>query len=150
MEDASWRKVLDVNLTGPYLMSKRFARRVIDAGSRGKIVNISSKSGFQVTTGGHGHYATAKAGVNMLTRVLARELSGKGIVVSGVAPGMVRTPLNEEKWAQPGMTEYYLKRLPLGRFAEPAEIGFLVAFLLSDKSDNINGAVVDCTGGMLI
>jgi 3-oxoacyl-[acyl-carrier protein] reductase len=150
MPDESWKRVIEVNLNGPFMVSMRFARQLVKSGSRGKIVNVSSKSAFQVTTGGHTHYATAKAGINMLTQSLARELSEKGIIVSGVAPGIVRTPLNEEKFARLGQTEYYMKRLPLGRFAEPEEIGYLVAFLLSDKSDNINGTIVDTTGGMLI
>jgi len=150
MEDDSWKRVMDVNLNGPYMLCKRIARHIIEEGRRGKIVNISSKSAFQVSTSGHGHYATAKAGINMLTRVLARELSGRGIVVSGVAPGFVATPLNADKLANEETRAYYRNRLPLGRWAEPEEIGWLVTFLLSDKSDNINGAVVDCTGGMLI
>jgi glucose 1-dehydrogenase len=86
----------------------------------------------------------------MLTRALARELTGKGVRVVGVAPGMVRTPINEDKWRKEGMFDSYVSRIPVGRFAEPREIGQLVAFLCSDKAFNIVGTTVDCTGGMLI
>ena len=91
-----------------------------------------------------------EAGINMLTRTFARELSPKGIRVVAIAPGMVRTPINEDKWSQDGMEEYYMKRIPVGRLAEPIEIGHLVAFLASNKAANITGTVVDVTGGMLI
>ena len=148
--DASWRQVLDVNLTGPFMLAKRVAQHLLSRQGSGRIVNISSNSGFRYTTPGHGHYAVSKAGLNMLTAVLARELSGQGITAVGVAPGVVETPLNEDKRSDPELRAYYESRIPIGRFARPAEIGYLVAFLLSDKAANINGTVVDCSGGMLI
>ncbi len=150
MSDSSWDRVIDVNLNGPFYLARRVARHLVESGRRGTIVNISSKSGFQLNTGGHGHYATAKAGMAMLTRALARELTGKGVRVVGVAPGMVRTPINEDKWRREGLFDSYVSRIPVGRFAEPREIGHLVAFLCSDKAFNIVGTTVDCTGGMLI
>lgn len=150
MSDGSWERVIDVNLNGPFYLSRRVAGHLVQAGQPGTIVNISSKSGFQVNTGGHAHYATAKAGVAMLTRVLARELTARGIRVVGVAPGMVRTPINEDKWRRDGLLDSYVSRIPVGRFAEPRELGYLVAFLCSDKAFNIVGTTVDCTGGMLI
>ena len=150
MEDDRWERVIATNLNGPYLLSKRVALRMRNAGLHGVIVNVSSKSAFQYNTPGHAHYASAKAGLNMLTRTFARELTSDRIRVVGIAPGMVRTPMNEDKWSQDGMTEYYMKRIPVGRLAEPVEIGHLVAFLASDKAANINGTTVDITGGMLI
>ena len=150
MSDANWDRVIDINLNGPFYLSRRVAGHLVEAGRQGTIVNISSKSGFQLNTGGHAHYATAKAGVAMLTRALARELTGKGVRVVGVAPGMVRTPINEDKWRREGLLDSYVSRIPAGRFAEPREIGYLVAFLCSDKAFNVVGTTVDCTGGMLI
>jgi NAD(P)-dependent dehydrogenase (short-subunit alcohol dehydrogenase family) len=73
--DSAWDRVIDINLNGPFYLARRVARHLVEAGRRGTIVNISSKSGFQLSTGGHAHYATAKAGVAMLTRALARELT---------------------------------------------------------------------------
>ena len=150
MPDANWRRVIDINLNGPYLLAKRVARQMIDAGRRGSIINISSKSAFQYNTGGHAHYATAKAGINMLTRTLARELSPHGIRVNALAPGMVRTPINEDKWSDPELYKSYVARIPAGRFALPVEIGHAVAFLASDKSFHCIGTVLDVTGGMLL
>jgi len=150
MSDANWDRVIDINLNGPFYLARRVARQLVEAGRQGTIVNVSSKSGFQLSTGGHAHYATAKAGVAMLTRALARELTGKGVRVVGVAPGMVRTPINEDKWRRDGLLDSYVSRIPAGRFAEARELGYLVAFLCSDKAFNIVGTTVDCTGGMLI
>jgi 3-oxoacyl-[acyl-carrier protein] reductase len=150
ISDESWGRVIDINLNGPFYLARRVAKHLVEAGRRGTIVNICSKSGFQLNTGGHAHYATAKAGLAMLTRALARELTAKGVRVVGVAPGMVRTPINEDKWRKEGLLDSYVSRIPVGRFAEPREIGHLVAFLCSDKAFNIVGTTVDCTGGMLI
>jgi NAD(P)-dependent dehydrogenase (short-subunit alcohol dehydrogenase family) len=73
-----------------------------------------------------------------------------GIRVNGIAPGMVRTPINEDKWADPELKKSYEARIPSGRFAQPIEIGYAAAFLASEKSYNIMGTVLDVTGGMLI
>ncbi len=150
MPDKNWTRVIDINLNGAYLLSKRVVRSMIEQKTQGVIINMSSKSGFQCNTGGHGHYTTAKAGLNMMTRSLAREISSYGIRVVGIAPGMVRTPINEDKWNHDGLMDAYLERIPVGRFAEPIEIGYLAAFLASDKATNITGTTVDSTGGMLI
>ncbi|MBF9016686.1 MULTISPECIES: SDR family NAD(P)-dependent oxidoreductase [unclassified Oceanispirochaeta] len=150
MDDSRWERVIDINLNGPYMLSKRVVNKMVEAGKKGVIVNLSSKSAFQYNTGGHAHYATAKAGINMLTRSMAREVSADGIRVVAIAPGMVRTPMNEDKWSQDGMEDYYIKRIPVGKLTEPIEVGYLVAFLASGKAANITGSVVDITGGMLI
>jgi NAD(P)-dependent dehydrogenase (short-subunit alcohol dehydrogenase family) len=150
MPDGNWERVIDINLNGPFMLSKRVARHMVEKGIRGSIVNLSSKSGFLYNTAGHAHYATAKAGINMMTRTLQRELAPNGIRVNGIAPGMVRTPINEDKWTDPELKKAYEARIPSGRFAQPIEIGYAVAFLSSEKSYNIMGAVLDVTGGMLI
>ncbi len=150
MPDEHWARVIDINLNGAYMLSKRVVRSMIERKIAGVIINMSSKSGIQCSTGGHGHYTTAKAGLNMLTRSLAREISHHGIRVVGIAPGMVRTPINEDKWRLDGLMEEYLERIPVGRFAEPIEIGYLAAFLASPRACNITGTTLDSTGGMLI
>jgi NAD(P)-dependent dehydrogenase (short-subunit alcohol dehydrogenase family) len=150
MPDGNWQRVIDINLNGTFMLSKRVARQMVEKGIRGSIINLSSKSGFQYNTAGHAHYATAKAGVNMMTKTLQRELAPSGIRVNGIAPGMVRTPLNEDKWSDPELKKAYEARIPSGRFALPVEIGYTVAFLASEKSFNIMGTVLDVTGGMLI
>lgn len=150
IEPTEWRRVVDICLSGPAMLAQAVARRMIDSKTAGRIVNISSKSAFQYNTAGHAHYATCKAAINMLTRTLARELSPHGIHVTGVAPGMVETPINRDKWEVEGAREAYEKRIPVGRFATAREIGYLVAFLVSDKAFNITGTTIDATGGMLI
>jgi 3-oxoacyl-[acyl-carrier protein] reductase len=150
MPDENWERVIDIVLNGPLMLSKRAARSMIENKIKGTIINISSKSGFTYNTAGHAHYATAKAGINMMTKTLAREFAPHGIRVNGLAPGMVRTPINEDKWSDPEAMKTYVKRIPAGKFALPVEIGYVIAFLASEKSDNIIGTVLDVTGGMLI
>ena len=150
MPDRNWQKVIDINLNGPFMLCKRVALHMVEKGIKGSIINLSSKSGFLYNTAGHAHYATAKAGINMLTRTLQRELAPHGIRVNGIAPGMVRTPINEDKWTDPELKKSYEARIPSGRFAQPIEIGYAAAFLASEKSFNVMGTVLDVTGGMLI
>lgn len=150
MPDTEWRKVIDVNLTGPFLLSKRACVYYKKAGIRGRVVNITSKSGITVNTEGHAHYVSAKGGLVLLTKALAREFSQYGIIVNGVIPGMVRTPINEDKLSKPEILASYVERIPSGRVSTAQEVGYTVAFLSSNKADFINGACVDVTGGMLI
>lgn len=149
MADETWRKVIDINLTGPFLFCKRFANYLVSNGRKGNIVNITSKSAFKYSTKGHAHYASAKAGLMMLTKALAREYTPYGVNVTGVAPGMVRTPMNTKQLANGG-EERYLKRIPVGRISDPRDVAYTVAFLASDKSEFITGTTIDVTGGMLI
>ncbi|GAK50454.1 3-oxoacyl-(Acyl-carrier-protein) reductase [Candidatus Moduliflexus flocculans] len=148
MDDAAWRKVIDINLTGTFLFSKRVAQYMLASKIKGRIINTTSKSGFTYSTGGHAHYASAKAGVIMFTKALAREISPYGINVTGIAPGMVRTPMNTKELAV--SEAEYVKRIPVGRISEPREVAYTVAFLASDKADFITGTTLDVTGGMLI
>jgi NAD(P)-dependent dehydrogenase (short-subunit alcohol dehydrogenase family) len=150
MPDGNWEKVIDINLNGPFMLCKRVAQHMVAAGIKGSIINLSSKSGITYNTAGHAHYASAKAGIIMMTKTLARELLPHGIRTNAIAPGMVRTPINEDKWNDPELKKSYESRIPSGRFAQPVEIGYLVAFLASEKSFNIMGTVIDVTGGMLI
>jgi NAD(P)-dependent dehydrogenase (short-subunit alcohol dehydrogenase family) len=150
MADSSWHKVIDINLNGPFMLCRRVAQHMVSAGIKGSIINLSSKSAFAYNTAGHAHYASSKAAINMLTKTLARELLPHGIRANAIAPGMVRTPINEDKWSDPELKKSYEARIPSGRFAQPIEIGYAVAFLASEKSYNIMGTVIDITGGMLI
>lgn len=150
MPDDEWKKVIDINLNGTYLFSKRAIMHFLKHNVEGHVVNISSKSGFAVTSPGHAHYATAKGAVTLMTKSLAREFAKKGITVNGVAPGMVRTPLNEDKLSQPEWMKYYEDRIPVGRVSTAKEVANTVAFLASERARYITGTIVDVTGGMLI
>lgn len=148
MRDEEWEEVIRINLTGPFLFSKRFVNYLINNKRKGKIINILSKSAYSVQTPGHAHYAASKGGLHTFTLALAREVSQYGINVVGVIPGMVRTPMNTKQLAV--SEEKYLKRIPVGRISNPREVAYTVAFLASEKADYITGAAYDVTGGMLI
>jgi 3-oxoacyl-[acyl-carrier protein] reductase len=149
MELDQWEKVLRVNLTGHFLFSQRFVRYLVRQKRKGTIINIVSPVAFQGTSGGHSHYAAAKAGLVSLTQSLAREVSSKGIRVVGVAPGIMRTEMTSATIDERG-NEYYLSRIPMGRFASPDEVANVVIFMASDRASYVTGATIDVTGGMLL
>lgn len=148
MDEGEWKKVLDVNLTGPFIFSKKLVNYWLDGNRKGKIVNITSQAAFRGSTTGHAHYAASKAGMVGFTMSLAREVAPYGITVTGVAPGMVRTGMNKDALNE--REQEYLKRIPLGRIADPKEVAYPVIFLSSEKSDYITGCTLDVTGGMLM
>jgi Dehydrogenases with different specificities (related to short-chain alcohol dehydrogenases) len=147
---AEWKKVIEVNLNGAFICCKAVCKQMIKQGHGGHIVNINSKSGISVTSGGHAHYVTSKGGITLLTKAVAREMSGEGIIVNCVVPGMVATPMNQAERDDPKMMEYYINRLPLKKFSDPADIANMVVFLASDRAYHTAGAIVDVTGGLLL
>lgn len=140
---AEFRRIVDVCLTGAFLVLKHAGRRVADGGS---LVTLSSLNGRQ-PGGGLVAYCSAKAGVNMLTQVAALELGGRGVRVNAVAPGLVVTPLTQPAMDIPGIREDYLDNTPLGRSGEPSEIAAALRFLLSEESAWITGESLDINGG---
>jgi 3-oxoacyl-[acyl-carrier protein] reductase len=143
---AQWRKVLDVNLTGQFLMAREFAAHVVrsgaDSGNRGAvIVNLSSIA--RAGNPGQSNYAASKAGLDACTRTWALELARHGIRVGGVAPGVTETGFLE------GFSEEALARLragiPLGRLGHPEEIWRAVRFIL--ENDFFTGRTVEVDGG---
>lgn len=148
MTDEEWEKTVRINLTGPFMFSKRLVKHLIERKSPGKIINIVSQAAFHGSTSGHAHYAAAKGGLVTFTVSLAREVAKHNINVVGVAPGMMRTPMNKKELEE--REAEYVKRIPLGRISDPMEVAYAVAFLSSDKADYITGATIDVTGGMLM
>lgn len=140
---AEFRRVLDVNLTGAFLVIKHAGRGIADGGA---IVTLSSLNARQPGTGMVA-YCAAKAGLVMLTEVAALELGARGIRVNAVSPGLVVTPLTAPAMDIPGVREEYLENTALGRSGEPREIGALIRFLLSDDAAWITGENVDINGG---
>jgi NAD(P)-dependent dehydrogenase (short-subunit alcohol dehydrogenase family) len=138
-----WSRVLDVNLTGPFLTVKHAARRM---GPGGSIVVTASLNGVQPGVG-MGAYCTSKAGVAMLVQVAALELGPAGIRVNAVGPGLVRTGLTEGAFLLPSIVEEYEENTPLGRHASPEEIANVVAFLASDEAGFVSGSLVLADGG---
>jgi NAD(P)-dependent dehydrogenase (short-subunit alcohol dehydrogenase family) len=137
LDVAEWSRVLDVNLTGPYLLIKHAAQHM---GEGGSIVVTASLNAVQAGIG-MGAYCASKAGVAMLVEVAALELGPKGIRVNAVGPGLVRTGLTEGAFALPGIAEEYVENTPLGRYSAPEEIAGLVAFLASDEAGFISGSL---------
>lgn len=148
MSDEDWEKVVRINLTGPFLFSKRVVKRMIAAKRGGRIINVVSQAAFHGSTSGHAHYAAAKGGLVTFSISLAREVAPYGINVTAVAPGMMRTPMNKKELTE--REDKYLERIPLGRIAEPEEVANVVVFLASEKAGYITGATIDVTGGMLM
>ena len=140
---AEFRRVVDVNLTGAFLVIKHAGQRIADGGA---IVTLSSLNARQPGTGMVA-YCAAKAGLVMLTEVAALELGARGIRVNAVSPGLVVTPLTAPAMDIPGVREEYLENTALGRSGEPREIGALIRFLLSDDAAWITGENVDINGG---
>jgi NAD(P)-dependent dehydrogenase (short-subunit alcohol dehydrogenase family) len=143
LDVAEWSRVLDVNLTGPYLLIKHAARRM---GGGGSIVVTASLNAVQAGIG-MGAYCASKAGVAMLVEVAALELGPRGIRVNAVGPGLVRTNLTEGAFALPGIVDEYVENTPLGRHSSPDEIAALVAFLASDEAGFISGSLHLIDGG---
>ncbi len=148
MTEEEWDATFDINLKGAFLTCREAVRRWLDGARGGRIVNVSTQAAFHGSTTGHAHYAASKAGLVNFTVSLAREMAGSGIYVNGVAPGMMRTDMARE--ALEAGEEKYIKRTPLGRIAEPAEIADMVVFLASDRASYTTGATFDVTGGMLM
>lgn len=143
-----WKKTIDVNLTSVFLTSQAFVKNNIAQKRGGKILNITSQAAFHGSTTGHAHYAASKAGVVSLTVSMAREVAKYGINVNAVALGMVRTDMTNS--ALEKKSEYYMKRIPIGRVAEPEDIAKIVLFMVSEPASYITGATIDATGGMLM
>lgn len=141
-----WQRALDINLTGVFLMSREAGRHMIAAGG-GVIVNLGSMYGTVAAPDRAGYCAT-KAGVDMLSRVLAVEWASKGVRVNTIAPGYVQTALMQSLIDSGRMDGDALKRrIPAGRFAEPEEIARVAFFLASDDAAFITGQTLGVDGG---
>jgi len=136
-----FRAVVDVCLTGAFIVATYAGRQLVDGGS---LVSISSLNGRQPAAG-MSAYCAAKAGLSMLTQVAALEFASRGIRVNAVAPGFVHTPLTEAAASIPGVVEEYLENTPLGRAGTPEDIAEAVVFLTT--ASWLTGEVLDLNGG---
>ncbi|MCF8144595.1 MAG: SDR family oxidoreductase [Deltaproteobacteria bacterium] len=155
-DEAAWMKTIDINLHSVFRVSRAVLPLMM--GRKASIINTASRAG-KVPPLFNGAYAVAKAGVIMLTKVMAKELAGAGIRVNAVCPGQIMTDL--EKWRFGlearvfGTTveereKEMCKTIPLGRIGTPEEVAGLVAFLASDASSYCTGQAVNVTGGQLM
>jgi NAD(P)-dependent dehydrogenase (short-subunit alcohol dehydrogenase family) len=143
IEEADWRRVLDVNLTGVFHCAQQAARRMV-AAEGGVILMTASTNGLT----GHEYYAdynASKAGVILLARTMALELAPK-VRVNAVCPGYVLTPMQKAEYT-PEMLERVNATIPLGRHAKPEELAALYAFLASEEGAYFTGAVISMDGG---
>jgi NAD(P)-dependent dehydrogenase (short-subunit alcohol dehydrogenase family) len=143
-----WDLVLDVCLKGVFLATKHEARAMQAAGAPGVIINIASINARQPGQG-MAAYCTAKAGVEMFTRVAAMELGASGIRVCGIGPGLVDTPLTQYQRDMPMFRDGYLENIPMGRVGRPADIAAAAAFLASDDASWISGETLFVDGASL-
>jgi NAD(P)-dependent dehydrogenase (short-subunit alcohol dehydrogenase family) len=138
-----FREVVDVCLTGGFVVAKHAGRHLREGGV---LVQISSLNGRQPAAG-MSAYCAAKAGLSMLTQVAALEMAPRGIRVNAVAPGFVHTPLTDPAASVPGVVEEYLENTPLGRAGQPEDVASAVAFLCSPGASWMTGEVLDLNGG---
>jgi NAD(P)-dependent dehydrogenase (short-subunit alcohol dehydrogenase family) len=144
-EVALWQKIIDTNLTGTFICSRK-AASIMKGNKKGNIVNISSIAGRKASPG-MGIYGIAKAGVEMMTKVLAAELAQYNIRVNAVAPAMVRTEFSKPFWSNDDIRAHVIRGIPLGRIAEPGDVVHPALFLASDASSYITGQTIVVDGG---
>jgi glucose 1-dehydrogenase len=143
-----WQKVLAINLTGPFLCSRRAAKQMVAQGGGGRIINISSVH-EDVTMPTNAAYCATKGGLRMLMRTIAVELAPHGITVNNIAPGAVDTPMDASLKQNQAAMAALLNEIPLHRMAQPQEIADLCAFLASDKAAYVTGATYVIDGGLM-
>lgn len=149
---SEWRRILDINVTGTFIVCQQFARQLMAARRSGSIVNISSMSASVVNVPQtQAAYNTSKAAVTMLTKSLAVEWLPNGIRVNAIAPGYFASDMTRDfAKAHPDMENEWLRRTPAGRMGRPEELGDLVAYLVSDAASYVVGACLAIDGGYSI
>jgi glucose 1-dehydrogenase len=146
---SEWRTIIDVNLTGAFMMAQRVARVMIESGG-GSVVHISSIAGL-AADGDEGAYNASKAGMRGLNNTMARELARYGIRSNLVAPGYTATPLTRD-FLGPKTFDYVMNdfdRIPQRRMATSEEIGSAILYLASDDASAVNGCELVVDGGMM-
>jgi len=144
ISEEEWREVIDVNLTGAYNCCRSAIRLMIPQ-KYGKIINMSSIAARKGAVG-QAHYAASKAGIEALTRSLAKEVSHYGIYVNAVAPSVIEGELVDK--AREDLKADYLKIVPLGRFGRTDEVASFVTFIASDACSYMQGQTIILDGGL--
>ena len=143
-----YEKVLEVNLKSAFFGTQLAAKQMISQGGGGRIINVTSVH-EDWPMPGNTPYCLSKGGVRMLTRTAGVELGPHGITVVGVGPGAIATPINAATMADPAKMKTLDAAIPLGRMAQPSEIGDVVAFLTSDEASYLTATTVFADGGIM-
>ncbi len=150
-----WRHVLDVNLTGQFLCAREAVKQYLaQEGSTvsmalGKVICMSSVHEV-IPWAGHINYAASKGGVMLMMKSLAQEVAEKKIRVNAIAPGAIKTSINENVWSDPEKSKALLRLIPYGRIGEVEDVANTVVWLASDQSDYVTGTTVFVDGGMAL
>jgi L-xylulose reductase len=145
----SFDATIAINLRAVLIVSQVVARRMIERGVSGSIVNVSSMSSFQALPD-HAAYAASKAGLDQLSKAMAVELGSHGIRVNAINPTVVMTEMGKRAWSDPSKGGPMLARIPLQRFAECEDIASVVCFVLSDAAGMLNGLALRVDGGFWV
>jgi NAD(P)-dependent dehydrogenase (short-subunit alcohol dehydrogenase family) len=158
LSEEMWDKVMTINAKSVFIYTRAVANHMIDKGIRGKVVSVSSQAA-KLGEYGNGAYSCSKAVISTLTQVFGLELAKYGINVNAICPGPTDTQLMQNvfegraslvKMTPEEYAKDWVKNVPLGRMAQPEEMGELIAFLCSDKSSYMTGVSITISGGMTI
>jgi 3-oxoacyl-[acyl-carrier protein] reductase len=149
LDESEWRRVIDLNLTGTFLATKALGARIVEQGEGGTIINISSILGRQgmVTSAA---YSASKAGMLLLTQVLALEMAPHKITVNAICPGLIGTSRMDDVTAPGPIRDMVMRTTPLGREGWPEEVGELAAFLCGPGGAYITGQAINIDGGRVM
>ena len=148
LEPAEWENIIAVDLSGTFYCCQAAANEMVRSGTGGSLINIASVAGL-IGISGRVAYTAAKHGVIGITKTLARDLAPHGIRVNALCPGLVRTPLNEQYFADEEFVRGLATLVPLGTYAQPADMAKVAVFLASEMSSYVTGIALPVDGGWL-